>query len=161
MNDPAFCPHCGSARRDGTITCANCGRSLEPVAESMEAAGAPASGWTPAANAGEMAVTSWRGLGIGAFIALVLPTSYLVLARLLEVGIVSRDQVRPLVPLLDAIQFPWGVVLGPVGIVVAGRSAGIRGGCAWLVLMVFTVPALAFFWLASVFAYSGATGRPF
>jgi hypothetical protein len=45
--------------------------------------------------------------------------------------------------------------------VVAGRSAGIRGGCGWLVLMIVVVPALASLWLASVFAYSGATGRPF
>ena len=90
-----------------------------------------------------------------------MPTSYLVLARLLEVGIVSRDQVHPLVPLLDTILFPWGVLLGPIGVVVAGRSAGLRGAFGWIVLIILTVPALAFLWLASVFAYSGATGRPF
>jgi hypothetical protein len=108
-----------------------------------------------------MAVKSWRGLGLGAFIALVVPASCLVLARLLELGIVSRDQVHPLVPLLDTILFPWGVVLGPIGVVVAGTSAGIRGGFGWLVLMIVAVPPLASLWLAGVFAYSGATGRPF
>jgi hypothetical protein len=161
MNVQPFCPDCGSARLVGTITCANCGRSLEPVGESLEPAGAPASEWTESANDRAMAVTFWRGLGIGAFIALVVPTVYVVLARLLEVGIVSRDQVHPLVPLLDVILFPWGVLLGPIGVVVAGRSAGIRGVFGWFVLMFVAVPALASLWLFSVLVYSGATGRPF
>jgi hypothetical protein len=161
MNDQAFCPDCGCARRSETGACANCGRSLDPVAGSLEPAGALASGWTEPANVPAMTVESWRGLGIGAFIALVVPASYLVLARLLEVGIVSRDQVDPLVPLLDGILLPWGVLLGPIGVVVAGRSAGIRGAFGWIILIVLTVPALASLWLAGVFAYSGATGRPF
>ena len=161
MNDQAFCPDCGCALRTETAACANCGRSLEPVAESLEPAGGPASGWTEPADDRAMVAQFWRGLGVGAFIALVVPTFYLVLARLLEVGIVSRDQVHPLVPLLDTILLPWGVLLGPIGAVVAGRSAGIRGVFGWLVLMIVAVPALASLWLASVFAYSGATGRPF
>jgi hypothetical protein len=134
---------------------------FEPVAESLEPARAPASGWTEPSNVPAMTVNSWRGLGVGAFIGLVVPTVYMVLARLLEVGIVSRDQVHPLVPILDGILFPWGVLLGPIGVVVAGRSAGIRGGFGWLVLMIVAVPPLASLWLAGVFAYSGATGRPF
>ena len=160
MNDQAFCPDCGCARRSETGACANCGRSPEPIAESLEPAGAPESGWTEPANMPAMTVKSWRGLGVGAFIALVVPTSYLVLARLLEVGIVSRDQVHPLVQFLDGL-FPWGVFLGPIGVVIAGRSAGIRGGCGWLVLMIVVVPALASLWLAGVFAYGAATGNPF
>jgi DNA-directed RNA polymerase subunit RPC12/RpoP len=161
MNDQPFCPHCGSTRLVGTVACATCGRSFEPVAESLEPAGAPASGWTQPASAGAMAVTSWRGLWVGAFIALVVPTYYLVLARLVEVGIVSSDQVHTLVHSLDTILFPWGVLLGPIGVVVAGRSAGIRGVFGWFVLMFVAVPALASLWLFSVLVYSGATGRPF
>jgi hypothetical protein len=160
MTDQAFCPDCGSARLSETGVCAHCGRSLEPVAESLEPARAPASEWTEPADDRAMVFPFWRGLGVGAFIALVVPTLYLVLARLLEVGIVSRDQVHPLVQFLDVL-FPWGVLLGPIGIVVAGRSADIRGAFGWIVLLVLTVPALASVWLASVFAYSGATGRPF
>ena len=125
MNDQAFCPDCGCARRSETGACANCGRSLEPAAESLEPAGALESGWTEPADDRVKVAQFCRGLGVGAFIALVVPTSYLVLARLLEVGIVSRDQVHPLVPILDGILFPWGVLLGPIGVVVAGRSACI------------------------------------
>ncbi len=108
-----------------------------------------------------MMVESWRGLGVGAFIALVVPISYVVLARLVEVGIAPNDQVHTLVPLLDWILFPLGVLLGPIGIVVAGRSAGIRGAFGWLVLMIVAVPALAYLWFISALLYSGATGRPF
>jgi len=160
MNDHAFCPQCGSARLVGTAACATCGRTFGPIAESLEPAGAPASGWTQPANVGAMAVKSWRGLGVGAFIALVVPTSYLVLARLVELGIAPSDQVHPLVPLLDGILL-YGVALGPIGIVVAGRSVGIRGALGWLVLMIVTVPALAYLWFISALLYSGATGRPF
>ena len=38
MSDQPFCPECGSARLVGTVACATCGRSLEPVAESLEPA---------------------------------------------------------------------------------------------------------------------------
>ena len=160
MNNEAFCPHCGAARLDGTVACANCGRTFEPVAESLEPAGLPASGWTQPANVVALTVGSWRRLAFGAFIALVVPTSYLVLGRLVELGIVPGDQVRPLVPFLDAILL-YGVALGPIGIAVAGRSIGVRGTLRWLVLMIVTVPALAYLWFFSALVYSGATGRPF
>jgi hypothetical protein len=161
MNDEPFCPDCGCALRTETAACANCGRSLEPVAGSLEPAGAPASGWTEPADDRAMVVQFWRGLGIGAFVALVVPISYLVLARLVEAGIMSSDQVQTLVHPLDSILFPWGVLLGPIGVVVAGRSAGIRGAFGWFVLMVVAVPVLTSLWLGSVMAFGSATGNPF
>jgi len=161
MNDQEFCPGCGSPRLAGTTACATCGRSFEPVAESLEPAHAPASEWTEPANVRAMSVKFWRGLGIGAFIALVVPTSYVVLARLVEVGIVPSDQVHTLVHSLDKILFPWGVLLGPIGVVVAGRSAGIRGVLGWLVLMIVVVPVLASLWFMSVLTFGAATGEPF
>ena len=108
-----------------------------------------------------MVVQFWRGLGIGAFIALVVPTSNLVLAQLVEAGIMPSDQVQTLVHPLDSILFPWGVLLGPIGVVVAGRSAGIRGASAWFVLMVVAVPVLTSLWLGSLLAFGSATGNPF
>ena len=161
MNVQPFCPECGSARLVGTVACPTCGQSFEPVDESLEPAGAPASGWTEPANADAMVRKFWRGLGIGAFIALVVPISNLVLARLVEAGIVPSDQVQTLVHPLDSILFPWGVLLGPIGVVVAGKSAGVRGGCGWLVLIILTVPALASLWLYGALELSAATGNPF
>jgi DNA-directed RNA polymerase subunit RPC12/RpoP len=160
MNDQAFCPQCGSPRLVGTAACATCGRSFDPVAESLEPARAPASGWTQPANVAAMTVKSWRDLGVGAFIALVVPISFLVLARLAEAGIVPSDQMQTLVPLLTWIGLS-GALLGPIGIVVAGRSAGIRGGCGWLMLIILTVPALAWLWFYSALELSAATGNPF
>ena len=60
---------------------------------------------------------SWRGVALGGVIALVVPVSLLLLAVLLESGIVSSD--LPHDPLLTLIAFSE-VLLGPVGIVVAG-----------------------------------------
>jgi hypothetical protein len=157
MNDQELCPRCGSPRLAGTAACATCGRSFEPVAESPEPAHAPVSGWTQPASAGALTVKSWRGLGVGAFIALVVPTSFLLLARLAEAGIASSHQMQA--PLLTAILFS-GVLLGPIGIVIAGRSAGIRGALGWLVLIILTVPALACLWFISLPVFRGATGRP-
>jgi hypothetical protein len=53
------------------------------------------------------------------------------------------------------------VLLGPIGVVVAGRSAGIRGAFGWFVLMVVAVPVLTSLWLGSVMAFGSATGNPF
>jgi hypothetical protein len=162
MNVQTFCPECGSTRLVGTVACPTCGRSLQPVDdESLEPADAPAPGWAEPPNADALVRKFWRGLGIGAFIALVVPISYLVLARLVEAGIVSSDQVQTLVHPLDSILFPWGVLLGPIGVVVAGRSAGIRGAFGWFVLMVVAVPVLTSLWLGSVMAFGSATGNPF
>src|SRR5665811_2014584 len=43
-----------------------------------------------------MTVKSWRGLVVGAFIALVVPISYWVLALLVENGIAPYDQTHAL-----------------------------------------------------------------
>ena len=161
MNDQAFCPQCGSPRLVGTAACATCGRSFEPVAESLEPTHAPASGWTQPAKVGAMTFKSWRGLGVGVFIALVVPISYLALALLVKTGIVPSAQMQTLVHSLDRILFPWGVLLGPIGVVVAGRSAGVRGGCGWLVLIILGVPALAWLWLYGALELGAATGNPF
>jgi len=108
-----------------------------------------------------MTVKSWLGVAAGAFIALVVPISYLALALLVKTGIVPSAQMQTLVHSLDWILFPWGVLLGPIGIVVAGSSAGVRGGCAWLVLIILAVPALASLWLYGALELGAATGNPF
>ena len=147
MNDQAFCPQCGSPRLVGTTACATCGRSFEPVAESLEPAHAPASGWTQPTK-------------FGMFIALVVPISYLALALLVKTGIVPSAQMQTLVPLLTATQGPLGL-LGPIGIVIAGWSVGIRGVLGWLVTIILTLPALASLWFYSALELSAATGNPF
>jgi hypothetical protein len=108
-----------------------------------------------------MTVKSRRGLGVGAFIALVVPISYLVLAVLVENGIAPYDQTHALLNPLGLLGWISLFLLGPVGIVIAGRSAGLRGVIAWLALIIVAIPVFAFVWFACVATLSGALGNPF
>jgi hypothetical protein len=101
-----------------------------------------------------------RGIGVGVFIALVVPISYWVLAQLVENGIAPYDQTRALLGALGLLGWISLLVLGPIGIVIAGRSAGVRG-VAWLGLIVVAVPVFAFVWFVCVATLSGALGNPF
>lgn len=107
-----------------------------------------------------MTVKSRRGLVIGAFIALVVPISYWVLALLVENGIAPYDQMHSLLNLFGLISLSE-LLLGPIGIVIAGRSAGVRGAIAWLVLIIVGIPLLAVVWFLCVATLSGALGNPF
>lgn len=108
-----------------------------------------------------MTVKSRRGLGVGAFIALVVPISYLVLAVLVENGIAPYDQTHALLNPLGLLGWISLFLLGPVGIVIAGRSAGLRGVIAWLALIIVAIPVVAFVWFVCVATLSGALGNPF
>lgn len=103
-------------------------------------------------------VRSWRGVAIGALIALIVPVFIIVLSLLVDIGALSGDQV----------DVPWviwvlvsEVVIGPIGIVVAGWSAGVRSMPGWTLLLISAVPLLAGVWLIAVLMYGGATGNPF
>jgi hypothetical protein len=97
-------------------------------------------------------------VAIGGFIALVVPVFVFVLSLLVNIGVLSADQVD--VPWVTWILVSE-VVVGPIGIVVAGWSAGVRGMPAWVLLLISAVPLLAGVWIASVLVYGGATGSPF
>ncbi len=107
-----------------------------------------------------MTVKSWWGLAVGLFIALVVPISFLVIAKLVENGLAPQDQMQASMGALTAIALSE-VLLGPIGIVIAGRSAGVRGVIAWLALIIVAVPVLAFVWFVCVATLSGALGDPF
>ena len=107
-----------------------------------------------------MTVKSWWGLAVGLFIALVVPISFLVIATLVENGLAPQDQLHASMGALTAIALSE-VLLGPVGIVIAGRSAGVRGAIAWLAVIIVAVPVLAFVWFVCVATLSGALGDPF
>jgi hypothetical protein len=53
------------------------------------------------------------------------------------------------------------LLLGPVGIVVAGRSVGVRGASNWLALLIVALPAYAVVWFVCVATVNGALGNPF
>jgi Transposase len=93
--------------------------------------------------------------------ALVVPISYWVLALLVENGIAPYDQTHALFDLLGLLGWISLFLLGPIGIVIAGRSAGVRGALAWLALLIVAIPVLAFVWFVCVATLSGALGNPF
>ncbi len=107
-----------------------------------------------------MTVKAWRGFAIGALTALVVPISFWVLALLVEKGLAPYDQTHSLLNLFGWISLSE-ILLAPSGIVIAGRSAGLRGAIAWLALIIWAVPVLAFVWFLSVATLSGALGNPF
>ncbi len=107
-----------------------------------------------------MTVKSGRGIVVGAFIALVVPISYWVVAVLLENGIALVVPTSSTSETLTGIALSE-VFLGPIGILIVGWSAGIRGAIAWLALIIIAVPVLAFVWFLCVATLSGALGSPF
>jgi hypothetical protein len=107
-----------------------------------------------------MAVRSRRGVAVGAFVALVVPVSYAVLAQLLLAGIAPYEETHSLLGLIGLIGWISLLVLGPVGLAVAGWSAGIRSVLGWLAAIVVVMPLLVVVWFAGVASLSGALGNP-
>lgn len=103
---------------------------------------------------------SWPGILIGATIALSIPVVYYVVAILLDKGIavIARDGTT--MNTLTTIAL-GEALLGPIGIVVAGRSVGLRGAIGWLAYLVVTIPVVFVGWFIGVAMLSGALGSPF
>ena len=96
----------------------------------------------------------------GLLIALALPVLNLIVAQLWERQIVTFDPDGAVIGALQATPL-WEVFLGPIGIVVAGRSAGIRNPLTWFALFVVAVPVLAVVWFVGVASVGGLAGEPF
>ena len=107
-----------------------------------------------------MTVKPWGGMLIGAFVALVVPISFLAVAKLMDIGIVLIVRESSTMQSLTSIALTEAF-LGPIGIAIVGRSARIRGAMAWLGYIVVVVPVLAFVWFVCVATLSGALGSPF
>lgn len=97
---------------------------------------------------------------IGAFLAMVVPISFLTVAKLMDFGIVLIVRESSTMQSLTSIALTEAL-LGPIGIVIGGRSARIRGAMAWLGYTVVAVPVLVFVWFVCVVTLSGALGSPF
>lgn len=116
-----------------------------------------------------MSIKPWLGAGAGAVIALALPIATWIVALSLPGVTFTADQVhlreiaieqaRPLTDLLSTFSLAE-LLLGPLGIFIVGRSAGIHGATRWLMLVVVTVPLLAIVWLLGLLTMFGAVGRP-
>jgi hypothetical protein len=107
-----------------------------------------------------MTMRSRLGVIFGAFIALVVPVSFGIYAYLLGNGIVALEAEPSTMEALTSIALTE-LLLGPIGIVIAGMAAGLRRMSAWVSLFVVAVPGLAIFWFICVATLSGALGNPF
>lgn len=96
----------------------------------------------------------------GLLIALALPVLNLVVAQLWNGRIVMFDPDGAVIGFLQATAL-WEVVLGPIGIVVAGRSASIRSPLGWFNLFLVGIPVLAWLWFVGVASVGGLAGEPF
>ena len=108
-----------------------------------------------------MTIKSRRGLLVGVLVALVVPAADLLLAQLVGHGIAPYAQARSLLDVIGLLSWASLFVLGPVGIVVAGWSGGVRNAFAWLVLLVVALPVYVVVWFVCVATVSGALGNPF
>jgi hypothetical protein len=79
-------------------------------------------------------VRRWGLVGLGLVVALALPIAYWVIGLGLEGNVFSESQVRPVADLLAATVLA-GLLLGPAGLVLAARSAGVTGTGAWVVIL--------------------------
>lgn len=102
---------------------------------------------------------SWPGVIGGAFVALVLPTAMLLTAKLIEGGLPLIERGPDTMQTLTNIALSE-LVLGPVGIAIAGKAAAL-GLLGWVILVVMAVPALAVYWFLGAATLSGALGSPF
>lgn len=115
-----------------------------------------------------MTIRSWLGAGAGILIALALPIATWIVAlslpgvaftaeqaRLRDLAI---EQARPVIDLLRTFTLAE-VILGPLGVFIAGRSFGIDGAARWLMLFVVTMPPLTIVWLLGLFTMFGAMGN--
>jgi len=106
-----------------------------------------------------MTVRSYRQVAAGVVVALAVPVFFRLCTLLIEHGIMSIDEPIDWTP--STIIALSEIVLGPLGVVIAGRGAGVRGVIAWIVLLVVTIPILFLVWAFCVLMLSAALGAPF
>lgn len=99
----------------------------------------------------------WLGFVAGAIVALVLPIAYWTIGLGIEQEVLTDEHVRPLAGALTTIA-PAELVLGPLGIWLAGRAAALRGTAPWAIAVLALAPLLAVFWLLGLLTMGGALG---
>ncbi len=100
------------------------------------------------------------GLIAGVVIALTIPLVDLGVAFAWDRHLIAPDPNGALIQALEDIA-PWGLLLGPIGIVVAARSGGLSGGLRWAAVLLWTLPAFAILWFGAAAWLGGLAGEPF
>ena len=101
-----------------------------------------------------------RGVVAGALIALAVPLVSLGVAYAWGHGFVTLEPNGPFVQAIEGTAM-WEIVLGPVGLVVAGRAARLNGVLPWLALFIIGLPVVGVLWFIGVAYLGGLAGEPF
>jgi hypothetical protein len=106
---------------------------------------------------------SWRGIGLGALVALALPLAYLLLAFLVQSGAVDPDRMGGFKEGVTSLTFNVfaEIILLAIGLATAGRAARLSSPWAWLLLYVVSIPLVGFVWFVCYATLGGALGSPF
>ncbi len=99
------------------------------------------------------------GFLFGAFVALIVPVASLVVGYAWKAGLIHLDVDAQGMVGINVVELAE-IVLGPLGIVIGGRSIGARGGLAWFVVIVVAAPLVALLWLIGRLYLSSAAGFP-
>jgi hypothetical protein len=108
-----------------------------------------------------MAISSRRGLVGGLVIALVVPISSIAIANLVVNKVIAFETARPLLDVFGMFTWATLAVFGPLGVVIAARSAGARGALTLVAIVILAAPAYLAIWFAGAASLSGALGNPF
>jgi hypothetical protein len=100
------------------------------------------------------------GTIVGIVLAFAIPVSNGVVALLWGGGAVQLDPDGVFVKGLEAPGLA-GILVGPIGIVIAGWFAGVRTFSTWFVLIVLGIPLLTILWFYAVASLGGLSGEPF
>jgi hypothetical protein len=100
------------------------------------------------------------GTIVGIVLAFAIPVSNGVVAVLWSSGAIQLDPEGAFVKGLEAPGF-GGILLGPIGIVVAGWFAGVRTVIGWFALIILGIPLVTIFWFHAVASLGGLAGEPF
>jgi hypothetical protein len=74
---------------------------------------------------------------------------------------VPYELARSLFNLFGLIGWISLFLLGPIGIVIAGRSSGVRGVVSWIAVFIVAQPIVVFAWFLGVASLGGSLGNPF
>jgi hypothetical protein len=109
-----------------------------------------------------MAIRGWAAVGLiaGVVIALTIPLVELGLAFAWDRRLIDPDPNGPMMQAVESIA-PVGLLLGPIGIVVAARSGGVTGALRWAAVLLWTLPAFAILWFGAAAWLGGLAGEPF
>lgn len=97
---------------------------------------------------------------LGTFMALAVPAAMAGFAALWSGGVIDPDPNGDLIQTLQMLGLP-GLVVSPIGLVLALWGANVRGAGRWAAFLLWGVPLLAVLWFFSAVWLGGLAGEPF